>query len=231
MKRAVKTASGFGGCNAAIVLALEEYAKEDFSRNLENDNVSFVEDELSVIAECFIESNRVVVNGNVVFGLEPLVEFSAFIRAAFKNLAESNLKFYKMDDLCKLGYVAAQYLLAKQEFEARDIAIILANSSSSLDSDVNHQNLLIEGGDDAVSPAVFVYTLPNVVLGELCIKHKINGENTFFITSQPDMCFMKEYALQILKNTPAKKVIFGWCEEFKQKYKCQMMVAELKNIK
>ena len=95
------------------------------------------------------------------------------------------MKFYKMDDLCKLGYVAASILFDEKDMvagaaERRDTAIVLANEVSSLDSDMKHWEAIKNNG--TASPAVFVYTLPNLVLGEICIRHKIKGENTFFIT-------------------------------------------------
>ena len=96
------------------------------------------------------------------------------------------MKFYKMDNLCKLGYVAAEYLLKDTNYHPKEIGIILANASSSLDTDCKHQAIISKEGDKAASPAVFVYTLPNVVLGEICIRHKIQGENTFFVRRQSD---------------------------------------------
>ena len=79
------------------------------------------------------------------------------------------MKFYKMDNLCKLGYVAAGYLLKDTNYRPKEIGIILANASSSLDTDCKHQAIINKEGDKAASPAVFVYTLPNVVLGEILL--------------------------------------------------------------
>lgn len=84
-----------------------------------------------------------------------------------------------MDDLCKLGYVAAEYLLEGKTFAPLEMGMLLANAASSLHTDIRHQQLIDREGDQAASPAVFVYTLPNVVSGEICIRHKIQGENTF----------------------------------------------------
>lgn len=89
------------------------------------------------------------------------------------------MKFYKMDDLCKLGYVAAEYLLKDKTFAPLEMGMLLANATSSLHTDIRHQQLIDQDGDRAASPAVFVYTLPNVVSGEICIRHKIQGETPF----------------------------------------------------
>ena len=71
------------------------------------------------------------------------------------------MKFYKMDDLCKLGYVAAEYLLKDKTFAPLEMGMLLANATSSLHTDIRHQQLIDQDGDRAASPAVFVYTLPN----------------------------------------------------------------------
>lgn len=90
------------------------------------------------------------------------------------------MKFYKMSDLCKTAYIAAEVLLQKTPtFVPTEVGIILANRSASLDTDRHHQDIIDSEGEAAAAPAVFVYTLPNVAAGELCIRHKIQGENTF----------------------------------------------------
>ena len=89
------------------------------------------------------------------------------------------MKFYKMDDLCKLGYVAAEYLLKDKTFAHWKWECYLPTPTSSLHTDIRHQQLIDQDGDRAASPAVFVYTLPNVVSGEICIRHKIQGETPF----------------------------------------------------
>ena len=79
-------------------------------------------------------------------------------------------------------------------YQPKEIGIILANASASLDTDCRHQAIINKEGDKAASPAVFVYTLPNVVLGEICIRHKIQGENTFFVCQQSDTASLEDYA-------------------------------------
>ncbi len=128
------------------------------------------------------------------------------------------MKFYKMDDLCKLGYVAAGYLLKDTAYQPEKIAILLANTSSSLDTDCKHQAIISKDGDAAASPAVFVYTLPNVVLGEICIRHKIQGENTFFVSQSYDEALLEDYARIVMAKGKLQTCIIGWCELFDGHY-------------
>ena len=134
-----------------------------------------------------------------------------------------------MDDMCKLGYVATAYLLkTKSSYLSTEIGIVLGNSSSSLHTDRKHQSILDREGDAAASPAVFVYTLPNLVLGELCIRHKIQGENTFFVCREYHSDKMDEYARIVMQKGGLKACIVGWCELQGNQYKAEFKLIENK---
>ncbi|MDR1055409.1 MAG: beta-ACP synthase [Prevotellaceae bacterium] len=218
LKTCVKTASGFGGCNAAIVLSMEAF-KED---NRPSDEVK-----IRSVKRCIIENNSIVVDEAPVLQ-SAANDFAAFIREAYKVLGESNMKFYKMDDLSKLAYMAAAYLLKDRPlFNPLEIGIILANSVASLDTDIKHQQIIDEGGNGASSPAVFVYTLPNVAAGEICIRHKIQGENTFFIEQEYSPEKLKKYVQLAMQNSRLNYCICGWCDFLNGKYKAdfELMAA------
>ncbi len=189
----LKTASGFGGCNAAIVLDMKM-------------RDTFREGQVSV--------PQVVAHYQLPASDRP---FAEYIRTLFKSLGEDNMKFYKMSDMSKALYVAVEKLLAIEGFEEVEPtrrAIILANRSASLDSDWSHQQILNKRLPEGTSPAVFVYTLPNVSAGEICIRHKMQGDNTFFIENQ-DSGIAERYARSLIVNNHADVVICGWCEYLK----------------
>ncbi len=217
MKCCVKTASGFGGCNAAVVLSLpaarHRQKQVPFSKALTESANSIT-----------IRPGVVERDGTVIFNSSE-TDFAPFIREAYKNLGENNMKFYKMDDLCKLGYVAAGHLLKGTDYQPEEIGIILANASSSLDTDCKHQTLISKEGDKAASPAVFVYTLPNVVLGEICIRHKIKGENTFFVCPHYEPDSLEDYARIVMAKGKLRACVIGWCELMDGQYQ-----AEFKQI-
>ncbi|MBK5720096.1 beta-ACP synthase [Dysgonomonas sp. Marseille-P4677] len=211
----LKTASGFGGCNAAIVLSKHKNQQE-----------SFIEDfRLEQIRNCIIENNTINVNGEVVFNSSS-TDFSVFIREAYKNTEDNNQKFYKMDDLCKLGYITALYLLDQISYSPDEIGIILSNYSSSLDTDIRHQRIIDKDGDSAASPATFVYTLPNIVAGEICIRHKIQGENTFFIECPNNLDKQNEYIKLAMTRGKLHLCITGWCEYIDNKYKAEFRLIK-----
>lgn len=215
-KTCIKTASGFGGCNAAIVLSLLENTRvKETSKP-----IAFKE-----IGSCLIENNKVELNNTIVFSSEN-TDFAQFIREAYKNLDESNPKFYKMDDQCKLGYIASSYLLENHSYDSREIGIILANRSSSLDTDIKHQQTI----DTTLvgSPAIFVYTLPNIATGEICIRHNIQGENTFFIQTDYDKNKLQKYAHLAMQESDLRLCIYGWCEYYNNEYKAEFRLIETK---
>lgn len=191
-KHCVKTASGFGGCNAAVVLSLE-----------------------GEINSSLLQDRTFLVQQTAIYALPQSDKpFAEFIREEFKKLQSSNIKFYKMSDFSKAVYVAAENLIgdlsAKKNLAPEDIALILANRSASLDTDLRHQRILDEK-NEPVSPAIFVYTLPNVAAGEICIRHKIQGDNTFFIEDQ-DGGLAEDYARLLISRGYAKAAVCGWCD-------------------
>ena len=218
MEHCVKTASGFGGCNAAVVLSLEG---ESF------DTPPFPSREGKGYSRrtVVIERGKIVLDGEVLLETEPAGAFATFIRAAYKSLALDDRKFYKMDDLCKLGYIAAACLFARNGgitgYEPGEVGIIFANASSSMDTDRKHQHIIDTMGDREASPAVFVYTLPNVVLGELCIRYKIQGENTFFINNRYPESFIRDYATLVMRKQKLRACLTGWCELTGDRYEAR----------
>ena len=222
MKCCIKTASGFGGCNAALVLSLP-----DAHLKQKTDSPASCKAAVESVNIVTIKPGVVENQGTAIVN-SPETDFAPFIREAYKHLGENNMKFYKMDNLCKLGYVAAGYLLKDTNYRPEEIGIILANASSSLDTDCKHQAIINKEGDKAASPAVFVYTLPNVVLGEICIRHKIQGENTFFVCQQSDIASLEDYARIVMAKGKLRTCIIGWCELLDGHYQAEF--KQLNNI-
>lgn len=205
-KCCVKTASGFGGCNAAIVLDMEDRGNVmcDTSR------------EVRLVAEYTLPSSE-----------QP---FSEFIRSEFKSFGESNMKFYKMSDMCKALYVAVEHLLNIESFneiEPLRRAVVLANRSASLDADIVHQQIINKHLTESASPAAFVYTLANVAIGEICIRHKVQGENIFFVEAE-DSGLAERYATNLIEHNHADGVICGWCEYLKGKWNINIKLLKNK---
>lgn len=168
-----------------------------------------------IISYAHIKHNQVSVNGEIVFQTNTNYSLPEFLSEAYKSLGISYPKFHKMDLQCKLGFLCTEFALKETDFLADNdltkTAIILSNAASSLDTDKIHQNSIADKSNYFPSPAVFVYTLPNITIGELAIKHKITGENAFFVSEQFDANLLVSYTESLFSdNTNA--AIVGWVE-------------------
>src|SRR5699024_8541206 len=147
-------------------------------------------------------------------------EFKDFIKKAYKFFETKYPKFFKMDNLSKLAFLTADILLKQENLneEENDIALVFSNRASSLDTDRKHQESIENEEEYYPSPAVFVYTLPNICLGEISIKHKLYSENSFFIFAQFHPEYLFEYADFLLQTGKAEKVLCGWVDFDEEDY-------------
>ena len=136
-----------------------------------------------ILRTCSIAEHTVRVNGQRTL-TEPAGPFVDFAEAAYRTLGVEYPKFHKMDNLAKLGFLAAEFLLADTDLLAgtkpERRGIVAANATSSLDADLRYQAQVEQ---QRPSPALFVYTLPNIALGEICIRHGNKGENMLFVAA------------------------------------------------
>ena len=160
-----------------------------------------------------IKDNRIISSEGLLFKTEDKLESAKFMSQAYKFFGINYSKFFKMDGLSKAGFIAAELLSEKIQLE-KNTGLIFSNSSSSLDTDLRFQ----ESMQNFASPSVFVYTLPNIVLGEISIRHSIQSENAFFITENFDPELILDYAEIHLKNLACKNVLCGWLNLHNNEY-------------
>jgi hypothetical protein len=172
-----------------------------------------------------IEDNVVYKNGQSLFEKKE-IDLSGFLIAGYNHFEMNYPKFYKMDGLSKLGVLAADVLLKDdftiENYEAENIGIVLSNANASLDTDIKY----FETVKDMASPALFVYTLPNIVIGEISIKHRLKGENAFFISERFDVDFIQQYVSTMFSNNTLQACICGWVEVFGNRYKTVLYLVE-----
>jgi hypothetical protein len=183
--------------------------------------------EIYISNYCQIEENSIYLNGHPLFELQE-IPFSEFIKSAYKELKIDYPKFFKMDNLSKLAFLTAELILKDVVLpnQENDIAIVFANQASSLDTDVKYQSSIQDKNNYFPSPAVFVYTLPNICVGEISIKHQLKTENAFFVFDQFNADFMVNYVNQLLHSGKAEKVLCGWVEFYQEKYKSFVYLAD-----
>lgn len=138
------------------------------------------------------------------------------LTALYKQHVNDYPKFYKMDPLARLGFIASELLLQsvpEDHFvEREDRAIILVNKSASLVADRKYETTIQTGDDYFPSPADFVYTLPNIVTGEIAIRHHYHGETTFLILHEYDEAMVENLISQAFLDPTTTSVLGGWLE-------------------
>lgn len=162
---------------------------------------------MKTIAQVTVSNKSIVLNGNVV----DVAEHS--LNGMYRSLIGDYPKFFKMDALCKLGFIAAELLLRDFTTEEKEnAAIALFNRNGSLITDRNYQKTIASADNYFPSPALFVYTLANIVTGEIAIRHKIYGESSFYILDSNDDRCIDEVASDIFLTSSPTMVLTGWVD-------------------
>jgi 3-oxoacyl-[acyl-carrier-protein] synthase-1 len=125
-------------------------------------------------------------------------------------------KFFKMDTLSKLGFVASEMLLkdeGQERFVSReDRAVVLFNKTASLQADTNYQATIQDPENFFPSPAAFVYTLPNIVTGEIAIRNKYYGETSFIVIESCDAHIMARQLMNAFQDLMTQSILGGWLD-------------------
>lgn len=132
-----------------------------------------------------------------------------------------------MDNLSKLGFLASEVLLVNADinnYERSNVSIALSNSNSSLDTDIKYFDTV----KDFASPALFVYTLPNIVLGEIAIRNKLKGENAFFISEKFNAELLCNYVNILFDAGKTDLCICGWVDVLEENYKAVLFLVSTK---
>ncbi len=203
----LKTASGFGGSNASLILGRETFEKQ--KRYTENPTSCVV------LKQAEWRKNKIIADGKTIITGNPESTFDDLAKSAYKALSLSYPKFFKMDRPCKLAFITGEVLM--QQIDNRQIigeetGLILSTSSGSLDTDAAYQKTIDDRQNYYPAPSMFVYTLPNIMAGELSIRHGIKGENIVFMEEDFDKNFLFEYAQLLFTKGVIKNCIVGRVE-------------------
>ena len=196
---------------------------------MKNQQDTFLLKEKYITGSCVIQQSRVYLNGKTVFE-NNIAEVSVFLDSAYQHFDLRYPKFYKMDNLSKLGILGSDIMLRKNlkagDYQPDEMGIVLMNASASLDTDIKYYKTV----SDIASPALFVYTLPNIVIGEICIRNNFKGENAFFVFKEFDVTFMSRYVNNLFDNNVIEACICGWLELLEENYKSVLLLVEKKKI-
>lgn len=197
----VKVISGFGGCNAALLVAASHISLHTPQSTLH--------DKIHVL----ITPERVCVDGrDIAF----TGTGKAMLTDLYKRYVGDYPKFYKMDRLSQLGFIASELLLqaeGRERFkDCDDRAIILFNHASSIMADRQYLSSIETPGQFFPSPSLFVYTLPNIVAGELAIRNHYHGETTFCILPERQDEVMRQVLQACCQDETTRSILGGWVD-------------------
>ena len=183
------------------------------------------ESEISITASCLIINGSVYKDGIKTFSGEP-GNLNNLLQSVYSHFGFRYPKFYKMDNLSKLGWLATEIMLQQANFTgkypASGTGVVLSNANASLDTDRKYYDTV----KDIPSPALFVYTLPNIVTGEICIRHRLKGENAFFVSESFDAPFIHQYVSNMINNDILQCCICGWVDVMGNDYKAALFLVE-----
>ncbi|GAB3923747.1 beta-ketoacyl-[acyl-carrier-protein] synthase family protein [Mucilaginibacter myungsuensis] len=177
-----------------------------------------------ITSACIISNDTVTLNGEQSFAGDNS-GVDSFLLSVYQHFQLSYPKFHKMDRLSKLGWLAAELLLQNFDsayYQPEQVGTVLANANSSLDMDLKYYDSI----SDVPSPSLFVYTLPNIVAGEICIRHHFKGENAFFVQPKFDAEFIQGQVDQLLDQNILQACICGWVDVLGQAYEAKLYLVE-----
>lgn len=195
----IKMISGFGGGNAAVRVV--KSMSSERGKSILSPNVN--------------ETHHVVISLHELRINNRSVESFNSLSDIYKKHVGDYPRFYKMDGLCQLGFLAAELLFENENCSMEhdtDRAVVLFNRSSSVEADLKYRASIADMGNFFPSPSMFVYTLPNIVTGEIAIRHHYHGETAFYVLHHRDNTLMRQVALTTFLDPTISSVITGWID-------------------
>jgi hypothetical protein len=182
-----------------------------------------------VLSYCHISNNSCFINGKEV--LTHTGE-NDFVKELYLSLGFKYPKFHKMDELSKLAFLGCELLIKSNpeiaSYGENDIAMLFANKTSSAVTDLKFIDSYKDNG--LPSPGLFVYTLPNILMGEISIKNKWYGESMFTVQPEFDAEYFTNYS-NILLNKNSEAALCGWVNVTPQKNESFFFFVTKKDLK
>lgn len=201
-KEFIKIISGFGGCNAAIHLSCND--------SVEKSNINVVETRVK---------HHVEISEAGVFVDDTPIATTSTGKAMLSNLYKQYVgdypKFYKMDGLSKLGFIAGELLSqaeSDEKVKKNKRSVIFFNKYASVNADRTYLKTISDPENYYPSPSEFVYTLANIVNGEIAIRNSYKGETCFYVLPDRNECVINQIIQSSFMDKDVESVLTGWLE-------------------
>ena len=146
-----------------------------------------------------------------------------FLTSIYRNQNYNYSKFFKMDFLAKNVFLLAENLKNFLPENRNNVGIVFMNNFASFEADVKFEKTISDKNNYFPSPSIFVYTLPNISTGEVCIRHGLKGESSFYV--------LEKFSPEIFVNIVNSSLIFqdyvlsGWSEFVNSQIKSMMFLV------
>ena len=218
----VKMLSGFGGCNGVV-----RVSDRPLPQIIDNDIL------VSQTHSVKITQDEVVVDGS---RLDVKSRGKEMLTEVYKTKIGDYPKFYKMDMLSRLAFVASELLIESEGQRTLNSnpstldssrAVILFNHSSSIIADRQYVKS-IKKDDFFPSPAAFVYTLPNITTGEIALRNGYHGETSFYLLAERNEELMQRVIKSTFIDRDVKSVIGGWIDcPSEDEFECEISIPDI----
>ena len=198
----LKIISGFGGCNGALLFSKEA----DIPGQRAADTVK-----PSVMHSVHLTDSSLSIDGREI----PVAERGKpLLTVIYRNMLEDCPRFYKMDVFNRLVYVASQLLVKEESPEDRDDyrAVVLFNGASTVVADRKHIATVSGSEGFFPSPSVALFTLPNIVTGEIAISNGYKGETSLYILDRRNSPLMEQIVEATFAGSEARSMMTGWVD-------------------
>ena len=215
----IKMLSGFGGVNVALFMSKQAEADEK-NEALRHQPV--------VRHSVHLSEKDVTVDG-VKLAVTSMGK--ALVTELYKKTGGDYPRFYKMDLLCRIGLVATQLLLKAEETTTSDAAehraVVIVGRSGSIHADLNYLTSIMHADDFFPSPERFVYTLPNIVTGEIAMRYHYHGETSFYLLPTRDASIVSDIVQSAFLDPDTTSVIGGWIDcETDNRFEAELSILE-----
>lgn len=202
----VKLLSGFGGCNAAMLFVKQPIGSRHGTASDARPIVP--------LHTLRLTDHSLSIDGEPV---QVQQQGKELLTSLYLSRIADYPKFYKMDPLSRLGFVATELLL-KAEAAAGgqptdgDRAVVFFGTLGSLADDMKYQATIADPDNYFPSPSIFVYTLPNIVTGEVAIRNHYHGESNFLLMAERDSEWESRCVGCLFRDPHVRTAVAGWLD-------------------
>ncbi|MBP3202255.1 MAG: hypothetical protein J6M31_01440 [Bacteroidales bacterium] len=129
----------------------------------------------------------------------------------YRELAGDYPKFFKMDTLSRLGFLLTEMLVGEEPdrfIPRQDRAVLVFSREGCVANDRHYVASMV----DFPSPGLFVYTLPNIVAGEIAIRNKYAGETSAYVLAHFDEDLIFTLARQAFQDAVTRSALVIWAD-------------------